>query len=383
MGNKINDKVEKAKIENSENLEELFFLEANKGEKDLADKHRLKFISNLAEEILNLDLPFSNPEFFKLIEQVKDVEENSKKIQEDKAILKSKKYFGEHMNNFGRVVTIGANSIQKPQFQLILARTAAFASSFTLVGLSLSYLVSGIFDNESSKMKKYTQKIAINLRKEVDVKVFQQTMDDFYANISSIQKMFQMIVNLVNMTPADEKEGELKSNQENQIMISLLQICDVIYEKIKQKKVFFKFSFYFIEAFYNFAIFHCSITKTAVITFGYTIYENQLKLYIEDYVGLFKEYVLEAKNMRKDSFTITQSESSFNIATKIIANQHKIYEYLIDEFNGESLLATEKSIHTEGVFNANFISGISKAYHDVNMNKPIFYDLKVILPILK
>ena len=100
-------------------------------------------------------------------------------------------------------------------------------------------------------------------------------------------------------------------------------------------------------------------------------------------MGLFKEYVLEAKNMRKDSFTITQSESSFNIATKIIANQHKIYEYLIDEFNGESLLATEKSIHTEGVFNANFISGISKAYHDVNMNKPIFYDLKVILPILK
>jgi hypothetical protein len=98
---------------------------------------------------------------------------------------------------------------------------------------------------------------------------------------------------------------------------------------------------------------------------------------------VFQEYHLEAKRIRSDCFTKKKQESSFNMFFKVVANQYKIYESLIDNFNSETIISTEKTFTFNELVSGNVFANLSTLYHEIEKFKPNFYDIDDILPLLK
>ena len=300
-------------------------------------------------------------------------DENLIKKKEDQSIKTTNRYFGFHMNNVRAVTTVGSNSVKNAGFSALLSHTAKVASSLSVIGITLTYLTSTIFDDDMTKMKKHTKKMADLLRKETDFKLYTQSIDELQAQFNSISKFYAKFENM----------NESKDSNESQIMIYLLQSCDVIYEKIIQKKVFYINSIYFLEIFYFFVRIHIELVKIAKNKFAMNFYNTYLTTYIQQYEITFKEYLKYAKKMRSESFIKTINYSSMNVFHQIVANQYKIFENLVDEYNSEVVIRTQKIFTYNELISGNVFASISNLYYEIDKLKEKFFDVDEILILLK
>ncbi len=427
MGNtQKNEKVERAKInEFKEDLELKFNEAVTDMDKERCDQIRLTFIKKLAVLILDAEQGI-NPNFvnfcrdllkaeiednenleksketnskkytratttnFKsdafLIEKIKkegefEAEHASKK-KEDTTFKQSKTYFSQHMNTIRVFSSVGSNSLKATSsIANVLSKTARLATNFSLIGITLTYLSAGIFEDDGTKMKKMTEKMGNVLRKEIDYKIYQQSMDDLEAHISTIIKLFDKLEKHVN--EGDNHENMRENFEKTQIILSLLEICDVIYEKILQCRVYYNYSILFLQFFYFFVRIHILLLKLAINEFSILTYKDFLKVYIQNYKTVFEDYFNKAKRFRVESFIKKEQQSSFNMFTKVLANQYKVYDHLIDNFNSEAILSTERSYTFNESVSGNVFANLSTLYHELDRLKPSFYDIDQILPILQ
>ena len=430
MGNEVNIKVEKAKIDENVDLEKKFIEAAKHLEIEQCNNIRKLFIKRLAKEIIDCETGIS-PKFLKFCEdlnrekieekdrvdklsnstiaininkkeflrkkttlneigdlnndssgeeksQFKNInkecdEENINKKKEDQSLKTTNRYFGFHMNNVRAISTVGSSAVKNSGITSLLAQTAKIASSLSLVGITLTYLTTSIFDDESTKMKKHTLKMVNRLRKEIDLKLYYQCFDDLRAELSSISKIFNKLIEMENT----------KDSSINQVVTHMLQSCDVIFQKIVQKKILFQNSNLFIEFFYFFVKIHLELVKFATNKLDMYFYDKDLTSYIREYQNTFKDYLNNSKKIRAESFNKITHSSSWNIIYQIFINQYKIYENIMDEFTSEVIIRTEKTYRYNEMMSGNVYANICNLYHEMDKFREKFFEIDIILNDLR